>query len=358
MKLYFQVVCTTTDNGANFCAAFRVDTQTDISDEGDAEQGLIPEMVDAPDVMEQMSDPDLVQTIPVKIETQLEEHYCPGLPSHRRCISHTINILATVDVSNVPRWSSGARDLFTKTVAKAQALWNAQNRKTLTAARIKTELGAKLKTPSVTRWNSLYDSMKDLHKNLETHMTQINNICMEQKPKNIQVFSQIDKEVIAEYVEIMTPVAKRLDMLQDEKNAYTGVLLPNLYLLRDDLEGMQREAEKFKHGQNLIKYLLKQPIPSKGKAKGFEARFGSLFNDDDLLVATALHPHFKLPVVRRLNERKYQAIKERILTEVKHEITLKDTHPHAGTKCERTMNDSNDPFEVSLVFIPWYLHDF
>jgi hypothetical protein len=67
---------------------------------------------------------------------------------------------------------------------------------------------------------------------------------MEQRPTNIPIFNQTDKEVIAEYVEIMVPVARRVDMLLDEKNAYTGVLLPNLYLLKDNLEGMQREAEK------------------------------------------------------------------------------------------------------------------
>ena len=42
-----------------------------------------------------------------------------------------------------------------------------ENRKTTTVARIKKELRTKLKTPIVTRWNSLYDSMKDLLKNLE-----------------------------------------------------------------------------------------------------------------------------------------------------------------------------------------------
>ena len=80
--------------------------------------------------------------------------------------THTLNILATRDVLNVPRWSSGAKDPFNKTLAKAQALWNDQNRKTTTAARINKELETKFITQSVTRWNSLYDSMKDLLKNL------------------------------------------------------------------------------------------------------------------------------------------------------------------------------------------------
>src|ERR1700755_3459046 len=82
-------------------------------------------------------------------------------------------------------------------------------------------LGTKFITQSVTRWNSLYDSMKDLLKNLDGSMTQINNICLEQKPC-LKIFNKTDKEVIAEYIEVMTPIAVRLDMLQDEKKHTRG----------------------------------------------------------------------------------------------------------------------------------------
>ena len=53
---------------------------------------------------------------------------------------------------------------------------------------------------------------------------------MEQKPC-LPVFNKTDKEVITEYIEIMMPIAVRLDMLKDEKNACVGVLLFNLFLL-------------------------------------------------------------------------------------------------------------------------------
>ena len=235
--------------------------------------------------------------------------------------------MATKDVSNVPRWSSGTKDPFNKTPTKAQELWNAQNRKTITAARIKKELGTKLKTPSVTRWNSLYDSIKDLFKNLDGRRTQINNICVEQKPC-LLVFKKSDKEVIAEYIEIMAPIAVRLDMLQEEKNAYAGVLLPNFLLLKDKIGEMAREVEKFNYAKNLVNYLLKQPKANKGKEKSFEPRFSSIFDDFDLLMATALHPYFKLGVVRRLNEGKYQAAKTKILEEIKCKIASNLTPPH------------------------------
>ena len=86
--------------------------------------------------------------------------------------------------------------------------------------------------------------MKDLLKNLDGSMIQINNICLEQKPC-LPIFNKTDKEVIAEYIEVMTSIAVRLDTLQDEKNAYAGVLLLNLFLLRDNLVELQREVKKF-----------------------------------------------------------------------------------------------------------------
>ena len=104
-----------------------------------------------PEEMEQTGDPEVVLTNPFQLENLLEEHDTLSLFKHHRCISMTLNILATRDVSKVLRWSSGAKDPYNKTLAKAQALWNAQDRKTTTAARIKKELGTKLKIPSITR---------------------------------------------------------------------------------------------------------------------------------------------------------------------------------------------------------------
>lgn len=104
------------------------------------DQVLIPEIMVTPEEMEQISDPEVMQTKPLQLEDLLEDHDAFSLPKHRRCISHTLNILATRDVSNVPRCPSDAKDPFNKTLAKAQELWNAQNRKITTAARIKKEL--------------------------------------------------------------------------------------------------------------------------------------------------------------------------------------------------------------------------
>ena len=52
--------------------------------------------------------------------------------------------------------------------------------------------------------------------------------------------------------------------------------------------------------------------------QGFKARFDDLFDDDDLLMATTLHPHYKLVAVKNMtNSRvKADAIQQRLLHEL------------------------------------------
>src|ERR1700755_3106275 len=137
--------------------------------------------------------------------------------------------------------------------------------------------------------------MKDLLKNIDGSMTQINNICMEQKP-GLPIFNKTDKEVIAKYIEIMTPIAVRMDMLQDEKNGCVGVLLTSSSSRTISWKCNER-CKNLTMPKNLVNYLLKQPKPNKGKEKDFELRFSSIFNDFDFLMATGQHLHFKLEVV-------------------------------------------------------------
>ncbi|KAG0724630.1 hypothetical protein GWK47_040182 [Chionoecetes opilio] len=99
----------------------------------------------------------------------------------------------------------------------------------------------------------------------------------------------------------MRPVVTSLDTLQIEREAYVGVLLPTLYVLRDSLRALM--AKSFKHAQPFLEYLLDNPLNGK-RPKGFKARFLSLFDNMVFLMATAIPPVFKLPVVRFINPKK------------------------------------------------------
>ena len=50
--------------------------------------------------------------------------------------------------------------------------------------------------------------------------------------EDIVPFTTTDIEVMADFLKILKPVSCALDKLQSEKNAYMGVLLPTLDILR------------------------------------------------------------------------------------------------------------------------------
>ncbi|KAG0710623.1 hypothetical protein GWK47_022410 [Chionoecetes opilio] len=136
-----KVVATTTDNGANYVAAFKYFGVGNMPVEEEEEQ-----------------DPEVVVGQPANLHAQLEE-VAPAvvkLPKHYRCGAHTLNLIATADVQSVAEWNQGLRAPFTKAAAKAQGTWNLQNRSSVVANSIKEKTGRKLKTYCVTRHSAIF----------------------------------------------------------------------------------------------------------------------------------------------------------------------------------------------------------
>ncbi|KAG0717505.1 hypothetical protein GWK47_054310 [Chionoecetes opilio] len=184
------------------------------------------------------------------------------------------------------------------------------------AASIKAALGRKLITPCQTRWNSYYDSVNCLLEHVfdtEEHLQAINGILSsQQKPFR---FDAVSKEVLQEYVKVLAPVVEALDMLQGEEHAFMGNLLPFLSLMRQELQDLERED--LRHAKPLVRALL-EGVQGYSH-KGFEARFGSLFRNKRLLMATAIHPGFVPGFIRRmhLSEDLYPENKDRLIRELK-----------------------------------------
>uniref|UniRef100_UPI00358F7D7E zinc finger BED domain-containing protein 4-like isoform X3 n=1 Tax=Myxine glutinosa TaxID=7769 RepID=UPI00358F7D7E len=288
-----KVVSTTTDNGANYISALN-------------HYGALGRDDEQLDVVE--VDPEVVQTNTILVVDALEEvdqqEEVVHVPKHRRCAAHTVNLLASRDVEKVPGWSAQPRPAFTKPAAKAQGLWNAQNRKTVIANDIKTALGKKLVTPGVTRWNSSHDAYKCLLTEVldMDKRNNLNQICQRQHPHPLPHITEDDVQIWSEYVKVTAPLAACLDVLQGEEKAYMGCLLPHLQVLKDSLEALSIDGS-IVHAQNLVASLLQQPSCARKGTKGFDGRFSHLFVDMDLLMATALHPQHKLATVRAICRR-------------------------------------------------------
>ncbi|XP_076057324.1 uncharacterized protein LOC143034865 [Oratosquilla oratoria] len=287
-----KVLATTTDNGANYVAAFR-----HFGAEGQEEQ----------------ENPEVVVGQPGKLHVQLHQvapEVAAHLPVHYRCGADTINLMATVDVQSVPGWNQSPRAPFTKAASKAQATWNLQNRSSLVANSIKEKTGRKLKNFCVTKWNSYYDAVSSLMDILskQDKMRALNDILSK---KGVPTLDERDKEVLSEYMTVMKPVVECLDKVQSETSAYMGAFMPTLHMMRLHLENLKTDRN-LQYAQPLVAALL----GTEGSGKGFYGRFAARLKEEDVLMATALHPHYTMSLVRHFSPNEAVDIKHRIVEEV------------------------------------------
>lgn len=176
------------------------------------------------------------------------------LPAHRRCATHTLNLIAAVDVE------TGCSDRFYCSIASAafakrKSVWNKQGQSVLAAESIKEKLGRYFPVPNTTRWNSLYDTMRFID---DTPKFKIDAVCDVLSLPRLQ---RNDTVFIAEYCQVclrclfsiirvnnplhlisfyptMKGVARTLDILQGEKYMFMGALLPTLQSLLRHLHSM------------------------------------------------------------------------------------------------------------------------
>ncbi|XP_067216540.1 uncharacterized protein [Linepithema humile] len=80
----------------------------------------------------------------------------------------------------------------------------------------------------------------------------------------------------------MKPLAQALDILQSESGMYMGYLLPILKTLQEKLEKLNKSG--FTNCQSLITAI----------QQGLDKRFSTLFEKKELIIASCLHPKFKL----------------------------------------------------------------
>ena len=124
-------------------------------------------------------------------------------------------------------------------------------------------------------------------------------------------FTNRDVEVVQEYIRVMRPVAEWLNKIQGETTAYTGSLLPVLLVIKTHLLKENAKEKKRFHADNFVDALL----GGVRRSTCFEATFGDLFQDEELLMATALHPMllFRMPIVKEMSPAKAHVIRRRII---------------------------------------------
>uniref|UniRef100_A0A3Q2GKC2 BED-type domain-containing protein n=1 Tax=Cyprinodon variegatus TaxID=28743 RepID=A0A3Q2GKC2_CYPVA len=225
-----KLTLTTTDNSSNFIKAFSIFTEVQKSI-----QEYRAEEEEEEDDEDEEDQPVFINLTEILAETQ--EDY--SLPPHQRCACHSLNLVATRDIEHALTQSETFKRLSRSTLAKCQALWNKQHRSTQASDTIQEKLGCQLIVPILTRWNSTYHAMERLNTCILTKEQEFYEIC-----EKLQVarFKSTEFTFIQEYMKVMTPLAKALDVLQSDRMGFSGVLVPTISILLERMEEMKREC--------------------------------------------------------------------------------------------------------------------
>lgn len=201
------------------------------------------------------------------------------LPQHLRCCAHTLNLCVTSDAIKAINSSPLLLSVHEQAIAKCTVLWRFAGRPK--SAEILVDiLGYTLSRPGETRWNSLYESLRQIVKIREKcpQLSRALNI------KN--TIKGTDFIYIEEHLSCVAPVAEALDILQGENDIYYGIVLPCLLALRKKLQALQNK--EFKYCEPLLNALL----------ESVEKRFKGFFDmstvsAQNAAIATLSYPRFK-----------------------------------------------------------------
>jgi len=204
----------------------------------------------------------------------VDDTYC--LPSHMRCCAHTLNLIATIDISKINNTSYN--NISESTFQKLFSFWTLVSRSTVASDKILESCGCKFPIPVVTHWNSLYDSSLKIIK----YKQQLTRAFDDLKLKKLQINEWMFLE---EYCKVMEPLTKALNKLQGEKNSFLGYVAPTILVVRRLLISFTN-----------LKYC--KPL-SLTIIKSLETRFYYIFDlsspeSKDFILAAVSHPKFKL----------------------------------------------------------------
>lgn len=266
----YKVVSTVTDNGSNFVKAFKeygvkFEDADEDSDSGD-EDSLQIENIDNDEATE------------------------PVLPRHYRCASHTLNLIATTDINNAINKNVNLRSKHEKVIKKCSLLWNKANRPK-SAEIIQNVLGHTLSNPTVTRWNSFFNSINQILK-AKSKL----KLLFEKLEIKEHTITDSEIQYLENYTKVLEPIAATLNYLQGQNNTFFGLLLPSICSLKVKLERM-RDNIDLGHSKIILE-----------AAIGGLKRFDYLFDMNNeiakqSIVAAVTHPKIKMKWINIFKEK-------------------------------------------------------
>ena len=147
------------------------------------------------------------------------------LPSHQRCGTHTMNLIAVHDTEAANK-DAAYKKVSRSSLGKCSALWNKASRSSIAAEDVHTAIKCALIVPNTTRWNCFYNAVNKVADIVKKYSERtLNELCTSLE---VVQFRPSDVTFIEKYCRVMQPVAQTLDILQTETKCFMGVLLPTV----------------------------------------------------------------------------------------------------------------------------------
>lgn len=216
------------------------------------------------------------------------------LPEQLICYSHSLNRTAydfekTLDEKT--------KDPLNAAFSKLKKFWNLNSRSSVAHEIIQRVCKRSFPYPNAIRWNSKFDSISLAERyklEINDAIDEINrearkNASNGKKGKKLDKLSAREWSLLKDYSLCMCSLAMGLDILQGDKRACQGYILPVLYGIKAGLqENLDKNAYTSEFGRIFHDTLI----------ECFDKRFGDKMKiceeNKSLILAAAIHPSFKL----------------------------------------------------------------
>lgn len=265
-----------TDNAANFSKAFTIVVDKSEVNENPTTIMTNAEFEEVDDVNDGDCDDndDEREVIHVfdGLCSAVESDDVEALPPHKLCGNHTLNLVTSTD-SLKARDDRTYKRCYDRAMAKVQALSNSVNRSPKMNDIVEEIIGTTFINPTSTRWSSNFNAIQRI---ISIGFEKV-KLC--QAALKQEMMTDNDMTFLTSYAKVMKPLVLAMTLLQSETTTYLGHLIPTIMGLKCKLD---------QSTDRLVEPLVR------ALSAGIDSRFQEILADKEHLIASVLHPQFKL----------------------------------------------------------------